>query len=256
VAISLVAVSIIAFVVAFIGSLPLAGPIAILVVSNAASGRFKEALRIALGAAVAEGIYAFLAFWGFSTFLARHALVLPISHGVTAVILCGLGVRFLFFKLKAQGAQEADTADSGRFWVGFSISAVNPTLLATWGAVTTFLYSNQIVRFTGILAIPFALCAAAGIAVWGLTVVELMKRFREHLPRVALTWIVRSMGILMIGIGLWSGVALGRYVIDRRSGLDESRSAVPRMAWAADCNASAVEVSRVGLCTPASVPSI
>src|SRR5208282_1597048 len=93
-AMSFVAVSLVAFVFAFVGSLPLAGPIALLVVSNAASGRTKEALRIALGAAVAEGIYAFLAFWGFATFLARHALVLPISHGVTAVILCALGARF------------------------------------------------------------------------------------------------------------------------------------------------------------------
>ena len=255
---SFAAVCVIAFVVAFVGSLPLAGPIAILVVSNGASGRYKEALRIALGAAVAEGIYAFLAFWGFATFLARHALVLPISHGVTAVILCGLGVRFLFFKLKPQdsGSQQAKRANSGRFWVGFSVSAVNPTLLATWGAVTTFLYSNQIVRFTGILAIPFAGCAAAGIAVWGLAVVALMKRFRENMPRVALTWIVRSMGILMIGVGLWSGIALGRYVIDRRSGVDGNRSPATRLVWVGDCSARAVEVSRVGLCTYAPVPSV
>src|SRR5271170_2684173 len=112
---SLLVVSLVAFVFAFVGSLPLAGPIALLVVSNGASGRHKEALRIALGAAVAEGIYAFLAFWGFATFLARHALVLPISHGVTAVILCGLGARFLFFKLKDQETKPGEETKAGRF---------------------------------------------------------------------------------------------------------------------------------------------
>jgi hypothetical protein len=51
---SFVAVSVVAFVFAFVGSLPLAGPIALLVVSNGAGGHYKEALRIALGAAVAD----------------------------------------------------------------------------------------------------------------------------------------------------------------------------------------------------------
>jgi threonine/homoserine/homoserine lactone efflux protein len=245
-AMSFVAVSVIAFVVAFVGSLPLAGPVALLVVSNGASRRYKDALRIALGAALAEGIYAFIAFWGFATFLARHALVLPISHGVTAVIMCGLGVRFLFFKLKGRSAKAPKEADSGRFWVGFSISAVNPTLLATWGAVTTFLYSNQIVRFTGLLAIPFGVCAAAGIAVWGLMVVGLLERFGKRVPNAVLTWVVRSMGIVMICVGLWSFVALGKYVLDRNRHLDVRGATVSnatRVRGVGDCNASAWEVS-------------
>ena len=206
-----VAVSLVAFVVAFVGSLPLAGPIAILVVSSAAGRRYQEARRIAFGAAAAEGIYAFLAFWGFATFLARHALVLPISHGVTAVLLCGLGLRFVFFTMKS-ATQAPREAKPGRFWLGFSISAINPTLLVTWGAVTTFLYSRELVRFTGLLAVPFGLFAAAGIATWGLMAVALLKRFQ--LPRGTLTWIVRGMGVLMIGIGVGSAVQLGRYVVD------------------------------------------
>jgi threonine/homoserine/homoserine lactone efflux protein len=213
---SFVVVILVAFVFGFVGSLPLAGPIALLVVSNGVSGRPKEALRIALGAAVAEGIYAFLAFWGFATFLARYALVLPISHGVTAVILCGLGARFLFFKLKVEEAKPGEETKAGRFWVGFSVAALNPTLLATWGAVTTFLYSRQLVQFTGLLAIPFGVSAAAGIAAWGLMVVVLLKRFKNDIPRSSLVWIVRSMGVVLIGVGVWSGVELGRYVLAPR----------------------------------------
>jgi threonine/homoserine/homoserine lactone efflux protein len=148
------------------------------------------------------------------TFLARHALVLPISHGLTAVILCALGARFLFFRVKEDEVKAGEEPRPGRFWVGFSVSAVNPTLLATWGAVTTFLYARQLVQFTGLLAIPFGLFAAAGIGAWGLLTVALMKRFRNQLPRAALTWVVRSMGVVLIGVGAWSGVELGRYVLD------------------------------------------
>ena len=208
----LVAVSLAAFVFAFVGSLPLAGPIALLVVSSAASKRYVEARHIAFGAAVAEGIYAFLAFWGFATLLARHALVLPISHGVTAIVLCSLGAYFLAFKTKRREPKAAEQPKSGRFWVGFSVSALNPTLLVTWGAVTTFLYSRQLVRFTGLLAVPFGLFAAAGIATWGVTMVALLRHFQ--LPRATLTWAVRGMGLAMIGLGLWSGVELGHYLLE------------------------------------------
>src|SRR5277367_911376 len=116
---SFVAVSLVAMIFSFVGSLPLAGPIAVLVVSNGVNGRYKDSLEIALGAAVAEGIYAFLAFWGFATFLARYPVVLPISHAVTAVILLTLGVYFLRFKMKDEQAQTE--SKRGKFWVGFSV---------------------------------------------------------------------------------------------------------------------------------------
>jgi threonine/homoserine/homoserine lactone efflux protein len=209
---SLLFVSLAALVCSFVGSLPLAGPIALLVVSNGVSGRHKEALRIALGAAMAEGIYAFLAFWGFATFLARYKLVLPISHGVTAVIFLALGGRFLFFKAKTEEQKPPGDEKAGRFWLGFSISALNPTLLATWGAVTTFLYSKQLVRFTGLLAVPFGACAAAGIALWGLMTVALLKRYRHAVPNGVITWVVRGMGVVLICGAVWSGVELARYV--------------------------------------------
>ncbi len=169
-------------------------------------------MTTALGAAVAEGGYAFLAFWGFATFLARYPLVLPVSHGVTAAILIALGVRFLFFFRAAESTGKEDDTHAARFWVGFSISALNPTLLATWGAVTTFLYARQLVRFSGALAIPFGVFAAAGVALWGATTVAVLKKFRHNIPSRAITWTVRAMGLAMIGVGVWSAVALAKYV--------------------------------------------
>jgi threonine/homoserine/homoserine lactone efflux protein len=207
-----VIVSIVALVVGFAGSLPLAGPIAVLVVSSAAAGKYRAALTTALGAAVAEGGYAFLAFWGFATFLARYPLVLPISHGITAAILVALGIRFLFFFHAAESKGKEDDTHAARFWVGLSISALNPTLLATWGAVTTFLYARQLLRFSGVLAIPFGAFAAAGVALWGATTVAVLKRFRHSIPARAITWTVRAMGLAMIGVGAWSAIELAKYV--------------------------------------------
>jgi threonine/homoserine/homoserine lactone efflux protein len=216
-------------VCAFIGSLPLAGPIALLVVSNAISGRYREALKIALGAALAEGIYACLAFWGFAELPTHYGLVLPISQGVTATLLLGVGARFLFFEVKEEARGMADIDRGGRFWLGFSISALNPTLLATWGAVTTFLYAKQLVQFIPILAIPFGACVVAGVGLWGLMTVTLLKLYGHTLPKAALTWLVRAMGIILIGAGIWSAVQLVRSVTQppaSHSGGGEGRESI------------------------------
>jgi threonine/homoserine/homoserine lactone efflux protein len=210
-----VAVSLVALLCGFVGSLPLAGPIAILVVSNAVNGRNAQARRTAYGAAIAEGIYAFLAFWGFATFLARHASVLPISHGATGAIMLALGIHFVRFRPKEEVPQsDSGKPKSGPFFAGFTISILNPTLLATWSAITTFLYSRQLVHMTGLLAIPFGICAGLGIALWAVLLVWLVHRYRDHFPRAALKWIVRGMGIVLMAIAVWSFVELARYFLD------------------------------------------
>jgi threonine/homoserine/homoserine lactone efflux protein len=61
--------AIIGFCFGFFGSIPIAGPIAALVLQRGLVGRFRAGALIGAGAAFAEAGYAFMAFWGFSTFL-------------------------------------------------------------------------------------------------------------------------------------------------------------------------------------------
>jgi threonine/homoserine/homoserine lactone efflux protein len=147
------AICAVALAVAFLGSMPLAGPISVMTLSRAASGRFGEAFRIGLGAAVAEGIYAGLAFWGFATILPQHRLVAPISQGATSILLVVLGARFVFWQPPTERADPRESK-AGTLFLGFSISALNPTLLVTWTAVVAFLYSRGVERHSGIFAIP------------------------------------------------------------------------------------------------------
>ena len=204
-------VSIIAFLFGFIGSMPLAGPVAILVVAGCVEKEYSRSFRLALGAAVAEAIYAFLAFWGFATFVARHRAVLPIAHGITAVVLVAIGGRFLVWKDDKD--KKSGLTKSGSFFLGFSISAINPTLLVTWSAATTALYARQIVKMTGLMAVPFGISAGAGIAAWYALMVWLFKRYGSKFPRGALTWTVRLMGLVLVALGLWSGIELVRYLV-------------------------------------------
>lgn len=63
--------------------------------------------------------------------------------------------------------------------------------------------------------------------------VVLLKRFKHALAPATLRWVVRAMGIVLIGIGLWSGVELGRYLLHPRTPMVASAC-----GWAGDCNAS------------------
>jgi threonine/homoserine/homoserine lactone efflux protein len=199
-----------ALVFGFIGSMPLAGPIAIMAVSRASRGRYSEALRIGLGAAAAEGIYAGLAFWGYTTFLARHAIVVPISHGATALVLVGIGIRFAVWSPPV--AKESNDNKAGSVLLGFSVSAINPTLLLSWSAAVAFLYSRGLKEPSPAYAIPFGACAMAGVGAWFVTLAALLRRYQGKVPREGIKWFVRAMGVVLVFLGLWSGVELVRMI--------------------------------------------
>ena len=195
----------------FFGSMPLAGPIAILVVSRAAQRKYAEALQIAAGAALPEGVYAGVAFWGFATVMARHPHLVPVSHGVTAVVLLALGVRFAFWS--PAGDEPHGDARAGTALVGFSVSAINPTLLITWGAAVAFLYSKGLMRTSPIAAIPFGAAAAIGVASWFAVLVAVMRRLEGKLPSKVLTWTIRVLGVALFGLGVGSAVQLVRWLL-------------------------------------------
>jgi threonine/homoserine/homoserine lactone efflux protein len=81
-------------IAAFVASMPVAGPVAALVVRHALHGEARAALLLAASAGIAEAAYAWLALWGFSTFLSDYPWVVPASKIVAGVILVVLGIVF------------------------------------------------------------------------------------------------------------------------------------------------------------------
>jgi len=191
------------FAFGWLGSVPVAGPIAALVVTRGIQGRFRAGVFIALGGALAEAVYAFLAFWGFSTFLTQYPIIVPLSRAAAAVVLMALGIVFL--RTKEASESEVPPADSafGSFMLGASICALNPTLIATWTAVVTTLYSTSLIDFHGAQAVPFGLGALAGIAGWFLTLLWIIHRYRERFSPATLAKTVRVIGGALILLALW-----------------------------------------------------
>jgi threonine/homoserine/homoserine lactone efflux protein len=204
----LILASLVGFLFGFIGAMPIAGPVAVLVLAHALEGRPHAARSIGLGCAVAESIYAALAFLGFSGLLVDCPLVLPVSRAVAATILFGLAFHFLrrqveFTPAFAAGEALRPVRHSRHLLTGFSVTALNPTLLATWTAATTTLFATGLVELDPALSLPFGIAVWAGITTWYLVLVALVEKYQRRLSLRALTAVIRAMGVLLVGLGIW-----------------------------------------------------
>jgi threonine/homoserine/homoserine lactone efflux protein len=206
--------ALVGFLVGWIGSVPVAGPISALVVTRGIQGRFRAGVFIAVGSAVTEALYAFLAFWGFSNFLTSYPIVVPISRLFAAVILLTLGI-VLLRQPPHRAAAEPPPQDSalGSLLVGASICALNPTLIATWTAVVTTLYSSELVAVTSSQALPFAAGAMSGIVGWFVVLLWIIHRYKQRFSLAALDRVVRGIGVFLIMVAAWFGWRFAAYFL-------------------------------------------
>lgn len=196
------------FLFGFIGSMPVAGPVAVIVFGRGIEDRGRSGLYIAIGSAVAESVYAYLAFWGFSAFLTKYKWIELVSTGAAALILSGLGLRFMFKKPSEPPPDGAPrhVGKKRNFTLGFLLTALNPTLIATWTAAVTTVYSLQIVDFDESGALPFSIGASTGIVSWFALLLYLLKRFRARVSPGVLNRVVRVMGCFLVVLGI--GIAV------------------------------------------------
>lgn len=206
----LVIALVLGFLFGFIGSMPIAGPIAVLVLAFGLEDRFRAGVSLAMGGAIAEASIAFLSFWGMSAILSLHPLVQPVMRIAGAVILIALG---LLFALKTPGSSDGNDGSSKKtvgtrrsFFLGFTITALNPTLFATWTGAVAVLSSTQLIPITPTTAVPFALGAGVGIVSWFTTLLLLIARFKSRIKPSSMSRIIRATGVALAGLGIWMGI--------------------------------------------------
>jgi len=201
------------FAFGYIGSMPVAGPIALLVLRLGLSHDARHARFVALGGALAEGVYALLAFWGLSQVLDRYPKVLDASRIVGAVICLVLGLVLLLHKPKAAPPEIPNGRQKGNkrsFFGGFLITALNPTLIVTWTAALAALHSTGLVTLAPARAVPFALAVVLGVVAWFSTLLWLVRRFKGRWSPESVGWFIKAMGAALVAAALWVGVrALG-----------------------------------------------
>lgn len=118
--------------------MPIAGPISILVTSNALKGKRKYCNYVTLGASLADLVYVFTAVYGLTRFYSLYKPVIPYVLLVGALFLLYLGYKISKTKVDLDHIDDNNKVsgkfkkDRNGFLTGFLLNFLNPTLFLGW----------------------------------------------------------------------------------------------------------------------------
>jgi threonine/homoserine/homoserine lactone efflux protein len=177
------------FALSFLGSLPMTGPLALLVLDRTVSGQRRSAFWIALAGALVEGLIAAVIAALLPLVLRYSTSIVRIARVSGAVVIFVVGLSLV---LRPQTVTQLETTHKGQsLLAGFLATALNPTLLATWTIAVTALHANGLLD-GGFRAGPvFGVGVVVGVLGWFLVLVALarvgtperMNRYRSALGR-------------------------------------------------------------------------
>ncbi len=137
---SLITVVLIGFSAGFIFSMPIAGPISIIITSNALKGNLKFCLRTAFGASIIEFFYVLIAVFGLAMLFSLYSSIVPYVLIVGSIFLLVIGVKIIKTKLTLEDIEKSETSNKidekkGGFRTGIFINLTNPSLF--FGVLTS-----------------------------------------------------------------------------------------------------------------------
>lgn len=189
-----------------VGSMPLTGPIAVMVLRQALLGQYRKARLIAAGAALAEGIYCALAMFGFDVLARQYPVTVDYIRTGSGVLLILLGVFFLRSS-KIDLSQNSDLPQATGFkrylMLGFSIAIMNPVLMVSWAAAIAMFYSLTGIRFSLVDSILFPVAVPFGITTWFLILMYLLKRHKEKMGARLSAVLVKGMSLVLMAAGVY-----------------------------------------------------
>jgi len=151
---SILTISIAGLLAGFIFSMPIAGPISILITTNALKGRFRYCSLVGLGASIADFIYVFVAVYGLTRLYSLYMPLIPYIFTVGSFFFFYLAYKIIKTKIdiehledKSHLAEKIESRDKGAFYTGFMINFLNPTLFI--GVLTSSFFVISMVSSMG-----------------------------------------------------------------------------------------------------------
>ncbi|MFQ5989726.1 MAG: LysE family translocator [Candidatus Methylomirabilales bacterium] len=190
------------FLFGFIGSMPVSGPISLLVFHRGLLARYRDGWAIGLGGAIVEGVYCALAIYGFSALVEGFTFFEPLAKAMAILVLLAIGLYFMFTtqedRPESPKTEQSTSKWVGQFFVGFSVAALNPTLIFTWSVSAAMLYSLANLTFHTYELIAFATSVVFGIATWFGVLLALLRRFKGHFSLGVFQKVIRGIGVLLV----------------------------------------------------------
>src|SRR5664279_513077 len=135
---SIITMSIAGFLTGFIFSMPIAGPVSIMITSNALKGRLRYCNLFNIGASLADFIYVFIAVFGLTRLYTYYKPIIPYIFLFGCLLLFFLGYKIFRTKFDIDHLEdnihisEKIKKERGAFYTGFMINFLNPTLFIGW----------------------------------------------------------------------------------------------------------------------------
>jgi threonine/homoserine/homoserine lactone efflux protein len=184
------------FVTAFVGSIPIAGPLAVLVIDRAIIGARRAGFYIALGGGLVEALYALGIALLFPALVARSSTVVLTGRGVGAVLLGIFGILLIVHPGVLRRTDK--TRHSANFATGATLAALNPTLIASWTIVVGALYAHEVLGNAVWEPFAFAFGVAAGTIAWFGIVLYFSGWTRRFLAGERRTQVLRGLGAALV----------------------------------------------------------
>jgi threonine/homoserine/homoserine lactone efflux protein len=134
---NILTISISGFLAGFIFSMPVAGPISIIITSNALKGKLRFCARTAIGAVIVEFVYVMIAVYGIARFYPYYKPVVPYILLIGSIIILAIGVKIAKTRLDLKNIDTKvvvtdKIANRGGFRIGLFLNLTNPTLFIGW----------------------------------------------------------------------------------------------------------------------------
>lgn len=141
----IITISIVALLTGFIFSMPIAGPISILITTNALKGRLRYCALVNIGASFATFTYVFIAVFGLTKLYPFYKPAIPYLFSLGSIFLLFLGYKIFrtnfdieHFGENSHLSEIIKKKEKGGFYTGCIINFLNPALFIGW-LTSTFL---------------------------------------------------------------------------------------------------------------------
>jgi threonine/homoserine/homoserine lactone efflux protein len=198
------------FVLGWVGSMPIGGPVSLFVFKRGATGRYRDAILLAAGAAVAEAGYCAGALFGYSLVVDRWPVLRPIVAILGALIMVALGIHFLMTRhFSADDVVVPPAPHDGirDLTLGFSMVALNPSVMVSWLAVLAALHAIGLEPIDGGDRWLLVGGVAVGIVAWFSVLTWLLHHGRTWIRPVVFDRTLRAFGGGLCALGLYALIA-------------------------------------------------
>jgi len=151
---SIINISVAGLLAGFFLSMPIAGPISIMIISNAFKGKLRYCNMVSLGASFADFTYVFIAVFGLTNLYSLYKPVMPYLFAVGSLFFFYIGYKIIRTKIdiehlepKSHLAEKIKNRERGGFYTGFMINFLNPTLFI--GVLTSSFFVISLVSYMG-----------------------------------------------------------------------------------------------------------